>query len=427
MPNEKDKELDKILSEVKENKEKTEETKKEDYAERKKKKKKNKRQQEQNRKEQQKKNVQKKPQEEKGALDIEDEPLAFAKHSKIVESESEGEIVKQKPAKKHIEVGAAEVIEDEPSAKEEKHSEKAVLENDEKPVYTKVEIPKTARSMKKKASKKQRKTALLGLLMSIFVIIGVVTTLVGLFNAGKYILTSAAKKEEFAKVVYPLVIVDAPEFEDPTRLDSAVIISSSIWDFLLSDVDKSKYERDDFGSIFVPSTDIEAQIRKLYGNDVVIKHQTIDDGGIIMLYDSENDKYIIESSPKYVSYIPKVDKITRKDDVYTLKVSYVIPDAMWNLHPDSTEQTVVKVNEFKIKKTKSGYQFLSSKLVEVVGFEKLDENNASEDVSFDYESFENEMNSDLESRDETVPTDVSEDLTSGEESGESSEGTSSEE
>lgn len=404
MANEKDKELDKILSEVKETKAKAETEKKEDYAERKKKKKNDKRKKEQKQKEQKKERPknQKSKEELKGALDIEDEPLAFAKRSKIVENESDIEVSKKKPAKKHIEIGEAEVIEDEKANESEENetSEKEVFAGDEKPVYTKVEMPKTARAMKKKTSKKQRKTALLGLLMSVFVIVGVITTLIGLFNAGRYIFTSAAKKEELARVVYPLVIVDVPEFDDPTKLDNSVVVSTAIWDFLLSDSDKSKYERDDFGSMFVPSTDIEAQIRKLYGNDVVVHHQTNDDMGIVMLYDAENDRYIIESSPKYVSYIPRVDKIRKKDGIYTLTVSYVSPDALWTLYPNSAEQKVLKINEFRLKKTKTGYQFLSSKLLDVVGLERQD-NVPSDLPSFDYESFETELESDLNS-DETL-------------------------
>lgn len=102
MANEKDKELDKILSEVKETKAKAETEKKEDYAERKKKKKNDKRKKEQKQKEQKKERPknQKSKEELKGALDIEDEPLAFAKRSKIVENESDIEVSKKKPGQK---------------------------------------------------------------------------------------------------------------------------------------------------------------------------------------------------------------------------------------------------------------------------------------------------------------------------------------
>ncbi len=219
---------------------------------------------------------------------------------------------------------------------------------------------------KRKLSRKEFFTAILGIVVCFFVIVGIISTTTFAVNIANEWINSTELKEKMAYVVFPLVILDAPEFETPEKLDSSVIIASSIWKLILEDSAKGKYVKDDVGGITVPDTDIEYYVRMLYGNDVSIVHQTITDSAVEMSYDAETKSYRIESTPVLLPYSPRVDEIHREGDVYTLKVSYILPDVTWSLSSKKHKEIAEKVMEYKVKKADDHYQILSLSMVEIV-------------------------------------------------------------
>lgn len=223
------------------------------------------------------------------------------------------------------------------------------------------------KQQKPKKTRRQKMTALLGVIMTLFIIIGVISTVwVSVGFAGE-LINNTSQKKELAQEIFPFVIVDIPEFTDPAMLENSAVVASAIWDFIISEPDKSKYTVDELGSMDVPAVDIEHYIRKLYGNDIEIVHQSVDDSNIMMTYNPERQMYNIESTPKFLPYTPRVDKITRTGDIYTLNVSYILPDVMWNLDVDDKTQQVDKKMEYVLKKNRNGYQVLAVKLLEVTG------------------------------------------------------------
>ncbi|MBM6921441.1 hypothetical protein H6A12_09770 [Phocea massiliensis] len=235
---------------------------------------------------------------------------------------------------------------------------------------------------KRKLSKKEFFTALLGIVVCFFVIIGIISTTTFAVNVANEWVNSTELKQEMAYVVFPLVILDAPEFESPEKLDSSVIIASSIWKLILEDSAKGKYIKDDVGGMTVPDTDVEYYVRMLYGNDVSIVHQTITDSAVEMSYDPETKSYRVESTPVLLPYSPRVDEIQREGDIYTLKVSYVLPDVTWSLSTNHKE-IVEKVMEYKVKKVDDHYQLLSLSMLEVVDAESSEGTTEQEPVSGD--------------------------------------------
>jgi len=320
---------------------------------------------------------------------IEEERNSFLESARIIEDELEdGEL--RDPAVRHIAVTAAEVI---PEAAVEKKRRAF----DQQKALT---GEKSSRNKHRRMSKRERTTAILGALVTVFVVIGVVSTVLFSVRGIRDLVNSTAKKEELAKAIFPLVIVDIPQFDTPEALDNAAIIQSSIWAFIIDEQDKSKYPKDDMGAMTVPDTDIEPYIRRLYGNDVEIVHQSIDDTSVQMLYDSENKRYIIESTPRFLPYTPRVDKIVKSGDIYTLTVSYVLPDALWNLESDHTSATVDKVMEYRVKRNTDAYQMLSVKLISVTGRNESETSGGLIPDAFDDEGyFEENLSSE-----ETLPS-----------------------
>jgi len=251
------------------------------------------------------------------------------------------------------------------------------------------EVQKTIvrKKPKPRKTKRQKRTAVIGGLITIFLVIGVISTVFSAIGFMKNTINNTTQKQELAKEIFPLVIVDIPEFNNPSKLDNSAIISSSIWEFIIDKQDKSEYPKDDLGSIYVHEVEIEKYIRQLYGNDIKIKHQTVDGTSVSMTYDENAKTYCIESTPKFLPYRPRVDKITKTNDIYTIKVSYILPDAMWNFETDERTEIVDKTMEYVLRKNKNSYQVLSVKLLSLGGtapttsqavtFEDIKKNNLS--------------------------------------------------
>lgn len=229
---------------------------------------------------------------------------------------------------------------------------------------------------RRRRTKREIRIAILGVLTSFFVVVGVIASIRFVVDTTKNIVDSTELKEELAYAVFPLVIVDAPEFDSPESLDSSVIISSSIWRLIL-DADMSTYIKDDVGGITVPDADVEYYVRELYGNNVQIIHQTIPDASVQMSYSADSKSYLIESTPVLLPYTPRVDEVQRSGDTYTIRVSYILPDVTWNLSASHRNEMVEKVMQFTLKKVDGHYQVLSSKLLEVVNNDTSSSSDAS--------------------------------------------------
>lgn len=301
----------------------------------------------------------------------EEEPkTSFIQTAKIIEENPDPEELLTDRKSRHIQVAAEEKgkkdkQEDTVPQKPEKarESEKKVSKGELKRTNgTAVSRPQ---ERKKTVSKKQKKLALLGILIAFFVVVGAVSTVWSVVGFTHSLVNETALKEELVKEIFPLVIVDVPEFESSVMLDNSAIIASSIWAFIIDEEDKTMFQKDDFGSIYVPDVDIEKYIRRLYGSDVKITHQSVDDSSVQMTYNPETKYYVIESTPKFLPYTPRIDKISKSKDILTLRVSYVLPDAMWNLKTNKKDQVVDKVMEYTVKKNDKSYQMISVKLIEV--------------------------------------------------------------
>ena len=311
---------------------------------------------------------------------------------------------KQETAEKN-EAGTG-VLEDETVQQPEAVSENSVpveeLREAEKAREELLPEEKKARRLRRKRTKREIRIAVLGVLTSFFVVVGVIASIRFVVDTTKNIVDSTELKEELAYAVFPLVIVDAPEFDSPESLDSSVIISSSIWRLIL-DADMNTYIKDDVGGITVPDADVEYYVRELYGSDVPIIHQTIPDASVEMSYSADSKSYLIESTPVLLPYTPRVDEVQKNGDTYTIRVSYILPDVTWNLSDSHRNETVEKVMQFNLKKADGHYQVLSSKLLEVVNNDTSSDSGVSEQDQRLEDTFESSGETSESSEEETAP------------------------
>ena len=149
------------------------------------------------------------------------------------------------------------------------------------------------------------------------------------FTATKFraFADNTQQKTEFARFIYPIVICDPAPFDQTVKLRSDTMITAAIWDIILYE-DKSKYDTD-FDLIIVPELDVEQHATKLFGSGLSFKHQSIIGADIQFYYNEEIKSYRIPANPKYFTYSPYIEDITRVGESYTITVGYVSPTPAW--------------------------------------------------------------------------------------------------
>lgn len=174
---------------------------------------------------------------------------------------------------------------------------------------------------------KRRLYMLLGIVITLLAAVGLVSTVRFSVDKIKAFADNTQQKTEFAKFIYPIVICDPAPFDQTVKLRSDTMLTAAIWDIILYE-DKSKYESD-FDYIIVPEVDVEQHATKLFGSGLSFSHESILGPDIQFYYEEEIKSYRIPSNPRYFTYSPYIEDITRVGESYTLTVGYVSPTPAW--------------------------------------------------------------------------------------------------
>ncbi len=189
---------------------------------------------------------------------------------------------------------------------------------------------------------------LLGIVISVLAVVGLYSTVVFTSDVIRDFADNTQQKNEFARFVYPIVICDPAPFNKTVKLRSETLITASIWDIILYE-DKSKYEAD-FDMIIVPELDVEQHGTKLFGTGLSFEHQSIIGVGVQFYYDESIKSYRIPSNPKYFTYSPYIEDMTRVGERYTLTVGYVSPTPAWLTLTSDDEPSPEKYMEYVVSK-----------------------------------------------------------------------------
>ena len=210
-----------------------------------------------------------------------------------------------------------------------------------------------SKQKKNRPHARNRLMAVVGALILLFAAIGFVTTVVLTANWVVAKIDNQEEKDKFADFIYPLVMLDPPAFDSPSKLSPTTVLSAGAWNFIMN-ADKSKYEKDEFGFLTVPQSDLEVYATQLFGEGLTFEHQSIGDAEFSFSYNTEEGVYYISESSLYFTYVPRVTQIDYRDNQIHLRVEYVAPDFMWrSAHHDSGEK-VTKIMEYILEENGSG-------------------------------------------------------------------------
>lgn len=189
---------------------------------------------------------------------------------------------------------------------------------------------------------------LFGIVISLLAVVGLVSTVNFSIGVIRDFADNTQQKNEFAKFVYPIVICDPAPFDRTVSLRNDMLITASLWDIILYE-DKSKYEAD-FDMMIVPEVDVEQHGTKLFGTGLSFEHQSILGAGVEFYYDESIKSYRVPSNPKYFTYSPYIEEISRVGERYTLTVGYVSPTPAWLTLTEQDEPEPEKYVEYIVSK-----------------------------------------------------------------------------
>lgn len=200
----------------------------------------------------------------------------------------------------------------------------------------------------------------IGVVVSVLALIGFVSSVLFVKGIAEGIANNTKQKEEFKSIVYPLVIIDSPEFDDINQLSPDSVINAAIWDILLHG-DISKYE-ESYENITIPQADVELHATKLFGKNLTFKHRDVGDISLTFYYNSETKSYTVPVTPEFFSYSPVIRNVSKSGDTYDVAVGYLAPAPSWVEERDKELATLPeKYVIVKLKKEDNGYIVVSCK------------------------------------------------------------------
>ncbi|MBQ8781831.1 MAG: hypothetical protein IJZ72_09185, partial [Oscillospiraceae bacterium] len=208
-----------------------------------------------------------------------------------------------------------------------------------------------------RAVNKSKLYFLFGLAVSVFAVIGVISTVWFSAREIKAFTDNTQQKDELARFIYPVVICDPAPFDLTMKLHNDTALSAALWDIILYE-DKSKYEHD-FDYIIVPEVDVEKHAVKLFGEGMSFVHKSLLNSEVKFYYEEDLKSYRIPSKPRYFTYSPLVESIERDGENYTLTVGYISPTpSYFALNTENAAPTPDKYVEYVVNKHGDEYTLI---------------------------------------------------------------------
>ena len=199
----------------------------------------------------------------------------------------------------------------------------------------------------KKHHFKKKLYTVLGVVFSIFAVIGIVATVTKCAGLLKSFTSGEVKKDSFTQMIYPAVIMDIESFNSPEELTSEQVITATLWSIIMDDSKSSKYESSLGDTVSIPDVDVEKYAVELFGEDLpTFEHCTV--GPVESRFYYSDGAYNVRLRPIIFTYSPEIKSIVKSGSNYTLTVDYIDELPSW------MEKSVAKTVEFGLTQNDDG-------------------------------------------------------------------------
>ena len=199
----------------------------------------------------------------------------------------------------------------------------------------------------KKRHFKKKLYTFLGVVFSIFAVIGIVATVTKCAGLLKSFTSGEVKKDSFTQMIYPAVIMDIESFNSPEELTSEQVITATLWSIIMDDSKSSKYESSLGDTVSIPDVDVEKYAVELFGENLpTFEHCTV--GPVESRFYYSDGAYNVRLRPIIFTYSPEIKSIVKSGSNYTLTVDYIDELPSW------MEKSVAKTVEFGLTQNDDG-------------------------------------------------------------------------
>jgi hypothetical protein len=200
--------------------------------------------------------------------------------------------------------------------------------------------------------------AVLGFLILVFTVVGIISTIVGAVKLTASLIDNTAQKREFERIIYPVLMFDPVPFDKIEAADENLLLNASMWAVLLN-TDEESFDTNEIGFMLIPSIDLDVWCKKMFGPSVSLSHRTIEGEGYSFYYDEATKEYQVPDGTQISHYTPSVESVSKKGDVYTLKVNYISPSAITETLFTGEDPVADKVMTYTLTKTEGKYLITS--------------------------------------------------------------------
>ena len=170
-------------------------------------------------------------------------------------------------------------------------------------------------------SRRRKLRQILGLAVCVLVVVGAVSTVSGALKLISAAFDDTEEKTAYEERLRYLVAYDPVPFTSLEDANTNLLLEAAIWQ-TISNADKSTFERDEVGSLYMPTLDIDKTIASLYGPDVKFTYDSFD-SNMSYTYVPEKQAYLIPVTGATLYYTPRVEKIKREGDKQLVTVGYI--------------------------------------------------------------------------------------------------------
>ncbi len=210
-----------------------------------------------------------------------------------------------------------------------------------------------AKSEKLKREARRTRRTLIGAAVLLFMAIGVFSIIGSATGIVRNLLDDTEEREYYADFITPLVLLDPLPFDSLASAPQNTLRQAAIW-LAISKEDTTTFERDEFGSLYLPSAVVDNWALTLFGPEYSLTHETFVDSGLQFRYDELKQSYVIPITSQPINFIPEVLSMENDGDLKYLTVGYKLP-AGSSIENVTGDTEPVKYLEYILKQYGNGF------------------------------------------------------------------------
>ncbi len=193
----------------------------------------------------------------------------------------------------------------------------------------------------------------IGAAVVLLMALGVFSIIASATGAIRAFFDDTEEREYYAEFITPLVLLDPLPFESLETAPPNTLRQAAIW-LALSREDQSLFERDEFGSLYLPTALVDNWALTLFGPDFQLVHETFVDSGLQFVLDETRQSYVIPITSQPINYIPEVISIENDGDLKRLTVGYKQPAGV-SIETINSDMAPIKYLDYILKRNGDGY------------------------------------------------------------------------